>query len=58
MQRTYSDSTINKYRNTINNNNGNKLFAHNGVNYAFRMNFNCTPDEKLINIIMINHNPK
>lgn len=38
--------------------NGNKLFAHDGINYAFRMNFNCTPDEKLINIIMINHNPK
>lgn len=39
-------------------NNISPLFAHNGENYAYMMNFHCIPDKQIIEIIMINYSPK
>jgi len=38
--------------------NGKKLFAHDGGNYAYKMHFHCVPENKYIEILMVNHNPK
>lgn len=35
-----------------------KLFAHDGDNYGYKMHFHCIPENKYIEIIMCNHNPK
>lgn len=35
-----------------------RLFAHNGSNCGYKMNFHCIPKKKYINILLINHNPK
>jgi CubicO group peptidase (beta-lactamase class C family) len=37
---------------------GNKLFAHNGNNYGYKMHFHCVPETNYIEIYMFNHNPK
>jgi CubicO group peptidase (beta-lactamase class C family) len=38
--------------------NGNKLFAHGGSNYGYRMNFHCIPEKNIIHLFMICYNPK
>lgn len=37
---------------------GNKIFGHDGSNFAYKMKFLCNPTKKYIKILMVNHNPK
>lgn len=37
---------------------GDKLFAHSGINYGYISNFSVIPQQKKINILMINHDPR
>ena len=38
--------------------NGEKTFAHNGLNYGYSMHFHCLPEIKQVSIYMICYNPK
>jgi hypothetical protein len=37
---------------------GRKMYGHSGENEGYKMNFNCIPEKKYVNIYMLNYNSK